>query len=270
VKSPHEDRRMKTLLTFLVVSLSVTAQTPPSKGRQIIDQAVQALGGDAFLQMKTLTSSGRIYSFFHDRTSGADVARIYSSYDTTLPTKGLGVREREVLGKKQDYSYLFLSDQAFDITYRGARPVPDEDWERYARTTSNDILYLLRFHRDDPGRQYDYVGSEVYLSMHVEVIDISDQEGHVVRAYIDHNTMLPVRVTFNWLDPTTKQRFDEETNFSKWRNAGDGVMWPFTIERQRNGYKVFQMFADKVEIGQELPAAIFDLPPGAKVLKKVN
>jgi hypothetical protein len=47
-------------------------------------------------------------------------------------------------------------------------------------------------------------------------------------------------------------------------------MWPFTIERQRNGYKVFQMFADKVEIDPELPATIFDLPAGAKVLKKVN
>ena len=47
-------------------------------------------------------------------------------------------------------------------------------------------------------------------------------------------------------------------------------MWPFTTERQRNGYKVFQIFADKVEINQELPAGIFDLPAGAKVLKKVN
>ena len=260
---------MKTFRTFLVLAVSLTAQTP-DKGRQVIDQTVQALGGDAFLQMKTRTASGRIYSFFHDRTSGADVARIYIAYDPIAPAKGLALREREVLGKKQDYSYLFLSDQAFDITFRGARPIPDEDWDRYARTTSNDILYLLRFHRNDPGRQYDYIGSEVYLSMHVEVVDIVDQTGQVVRVYIDHNTMLPVRVTFNWLDPTTKEHFDEETNLSKWRNAGNGVMWPFTIERQRNGYKVFQMFADKVEIDPELPATIFDLPAGAKVLKKVN
>jgi hypothetical protein len=268
---------MKTFLPLMLTAVSLAAQTSPqtasqtpSKGRQIIDQTVQALGGDAFLQMKTRVSGGRIYTFFHDRTSGSDIARIYTAYDAELPTKGLGLREREVLGKKQDYSYLYLGDQAFDITFRGARPIPDEDWDRYERTTTNDILYLLRFRRNEPGMQYDYVGSEVYLSMHVEVIDISDQAGRVVRVYIDHNTMLPVRVTFNWLDPVTKQRFDEETNFSKWRNAGNGVMWPFTIERQRNGYKVFQMFADKVDVNQELPAGIFDLPAGAKVLKKVN
>jgi hypothetical protein len=267
---------MKAFLPLMVVASLVaqtspqTASLTPSKGKQIIDQTVQALGGDAFLQMKTRVSGGRIYTFFHDRTSGSDIARIYTAYDAELPAKGLGLREREVLGKKQDYSYLFLADQAFDVTYRGARPIPDEDWDRYERTTTNDILYLLRFRRNEPGMQFDYVGSEVYLSLHVEVVDISDQAGSVVRVYIDHNTMLPVRVTFNWLDPVTKQRFDEETNFSKWRNAGNGVMWPFTIERQRNGYKVFQMFADKVEINQELPAGIFDLPAGAKVLKKVN
>jgi hypothetical protein len=264
---------MKTFLTLVVTAVllitHVGAQTP-GKGKQVVDQMVQALGGDAFLHMKTRVSGGRIYSFFHDRTSGADVARIYTAYDSEPPAKGLGVRERQVLGKKQDYSYLFLADQAFDITFRGARPLPDEDWERYERTTANDILYFLRFRHNEPGVLYDYVGSQVYLSMHVEVVDITDQAGSTIRVYIDHNTMLPVRVTFNWLDATSKQRFDEETNFSKWRNAGDGVMWPFTIERQRNGYKVFQMFADKVEINAELPAGIFDLPAGAKVLKKVN
>jgi hypothetical protein len=47
-------------------------------------------------------------------------------------------------------------------------------------------------------------------------------------------------------------------------------MWPFTIERQRNGYKVYQMFASKVEVNQALPPGIFELPPGARTLKKVN
>jgi hypothetical protein len=264
---------MKTFLTFIAMAVSLHSQStaqPPGKGKQVIDQAIQALGGDAFLHMKTRIASGRIYSFFHDRTSGSDIAKIFTAYDSAPPAKGLGVRERELLGKKQDYSYLFLGDQAFDITYRGARPIPDESWDRYERTTRNDILYFLRSRRNEPGLLFDYVGSDVYLSMHVEIVDITDQAGNTVRVFFDHNSMLPVRVTFNWLDPTTRQRFDEETNFSKWRNAGDGVMWPFTIERQRNGYKVYQMFADKVEINPELPAGIFDLPSGAKVLKKVN
>jgi len=81
--------------------------------------------------------------------NGFDVTTIYTEYLDNKPAKGLWVREREVLGKKQDYSYLYLADQGFDVTFRGARPLPDENWDRYARTTKNDILYLLRFRRDD-------------------------------------------------------------------------------------------------------------------------
>ncbi len=254
----------------LCCALVAGAQTAPaSKGRQVVDQAVTALGGDRFLHMHSRMASGRIYSFFHNEMNGFDVTTIYTEYLDNKPAKGLWVREREVLGKKQDYSYLYLADQGFDVTFRGARPLPDENWDRYARTTKNDILYLLRFRRDEPGMEYDYIGSEVHISTHVEVVDVSDANGDTVRVYFDHNTLLPVRQSFSWLDPVTKQRNDEVTEFDKWRDAG-GVQWPFTIERHANGYKTYQIFADKVEIGQPLPPNIFDLPPGAKILKKVN
>src|ERR1700761_3275126 len=112
----------------------------PGKGKQIIDQAVSALGGDRFLNMRNRVAKGRIYSFFHDQLSGLDVTTTYTEYLPQIPKNGLGIREREVLGKKQDYSYLFLPDQAWDITFRGARPIEDEAWGRYVRTTENDIL----------------------------------------------------------------------------------------------------------------------------------
>ena len=259
------------LIATALAALLTSAQTSsPNKGKQVIDEAIAALGGDRFLQMQSRVASGRIYSFFHDQMSGLDVATIYVEYAARKPAKGLAVREREVLGKKQDYSYLFLSDQGFDVTFRGARPIPDESWERYQRTTQNDILYLLRFRHDEPGIQYDYVGSEVELTTHVEIVDITDASDLTIRVYFDHNTKLPVRESYQWLDAETKQHDDEITTFDKWRDAGAGVMWPYTIERERNGYKAYQMFANKVEVGKPLPPAIFDLPPGAKLLKKVD
>ena len=254
-----------------VFAASLFAQNPPpDQGKQIVDKAIQALGGDTFLHMRSRVTSGRIYAFFHDAMNGSDIATIYTEYLDEKPTKGLGIREREVMGKKQDYSYLFLPDQAFDITFRGARPFPDDRWERYRRSTRNDILYLLRMRRNEPGLQFDFVGSDVLITTHVEIVDITDSAGTTLRVYFDHNTFLPVRQSYQWLDPETRQHNDEVTDFDKWRDAGNGVMWPFTIERQRNGYKAYQSFANKVEVNQSLPPAIFDLPPGAKLLKKVE
>ncbi len=241
-----------------------------NKGKQVVEAAVAALGGPQFLQMRTRIASGRVYSFFHDQMSGLDRAAIYTEYPEPKPAAGLAVRERERLGKKQDYSFLFLADQGWDITFRGARPIPDETWERYVRTTETDILYLLRARYNEPGLDFDDVGNQVYLSRHIEIVDITDAKSRTVRVYFDFNTKLPVRQIYSWLDPETKERNEEISVFDKYRDVGQGIMWPYSIERERNGYKAYQFFADKVEANEPIPPKTFELPPGTRVLKKVD
>lgn len=242
----------------------------PKDGKQLAARVIAALGGDRYLNMHYRLAAGRVYAFFHDELSGYDLARIYTEYLPQAPPKALAVREREVLGKKQDYSYLFLPNQGWDITYRGARPVEDEKWDRYFRTTENDIFYILRVRYHEPGMQFDYVGSDVFLGTHVEVLDVTDSQNRTVRVYLDHNTFLPIHQTFSWLDEQTRYRNDEAADFGKYRDIGGGIKWPFTIERQRNGYKSYQMFANTVEADQPPPPGIFELPAGARMLKKVD
>ncbi len=268
---------LRRSVLFALMALPALTQTPalppaPSeiKAGGLIKKAVEALGGGEFTHMRTVTTRGRIYGFFHDNLSGLDIARTYVEYPDEKPAKGLAVTERQVYGKKQDYSVLYLPDQAFDITFRGARPIPDENWQRYRRATENDILYILRYRMKEPGLTFDYIGSDVLLSTHVEVIDVSDAHDITIRVYFDHNTMLPIRQVYTWQDAATKERNEEVTIYDKWRDAGFGVMWPFSIERQRNGYKTYQSFSDSVEVNRSLPEKIFDLPPGTKILKKVD
>jgi hypothetical protein len=264
---------LKTFRSLLLVLGSTAIGLPQAhtgKGKEIVDRAVTALGGERFLHMQNRIATGRVYSFFHDELSGLDVAKIITEYLPEKPANGLAVRERELLGKKQDYSFLFLENQGWDVTFRGARPISDETWDRYVRTTQNDILYILKVRHDEPGLQYDYVGSDVLFSTHVEIVDITDAHDQTIRVYFDHNTMLPARETYTWLDPETKYRNDEITQFDKYRDIGGGIMWPYSIERERNGYKSYQLFASSVEANQPVPPKTFELPPGAKVLKKVQ
>lgn len=267
---PLSARKAFAVLVCLAASVPLCAQEQPDRGRQFVGRAIAALGGDKFLHMQNRVARGRIYSFFHDQLSGLDVATIYTEYLGQPPAKGLGLRERELLGKKQDYSYLFLEDQGWDVTYRGARPIPDENWDRYERTTRNDIFYILRERRNEPGMLYDYIGTDTYLSSQVDVVDITDAQNQTVRVYFDHNTMFPIHQSFSWMDPDTRQHNDETADFDKYRDAGGGVMLPYSIQRERNGYKSYQMFASKIDVDQPMPPKIFELPPGARVLKKVN
>ena len=253
------------------LSIPLLAQTQAQiKGKQVVDAALAALGGQNFLQMHTRVASGRVYSFFRDQLSGLDLATVYTEYLDPKPAKGLALRERQLLGKKKDYSYLFLPDQGWDVTWRGARPIADENWHRYVRSTENDILYLLRTRYNEPGLEFDYVGDQVYLSRHIEAVDITDAQSRTLHVFFDYNSKLPMREAFEWLDPLTKERNEEVYTFDKYRDIGGGVQWPFDIQRERNGYKAFQFFADKITANAPIPAETFELPKGAKVLKKVD
>ena len=262
-------------LLTLVLSVSMPAPAHQSsvnlsddQAKAVVKSALAALGGERFLNMHSRVASGRIYSFFRDQTSGSDVARIYTEYLPSIPKDGLAVRERQLLGKKLDYSYLYLEKQAWDITFRGARPVERELWDRYARSTANDILYFLKYRMQEPNLYFDFIGSQVFLSRHVEVVDIIDSENQAIRVYFDHNTHLPIRETFSWLDPDTRYRNDEVIDYDKYRDIGGGVMWPFNTERARNGYKSFQMFANSMEANGAIPPKTLELPPGTRILDR--
>ncbi len=250
-------------------AVCVTAQ-PVDKGKQIVEDAIGALGGQQFLQMQNRVESGRAYSFYNEEISGLDIATIYTEFLTSQPENGLSVRERQVFGKKQDYSVLFLQDQGWDVTFRGARPVPDASLKRYLNSTRNNIFYILRVRYKEPGLEFDYVRRDVLQNVEVVMVDISDAQGQVIHVVFDRLTKLPIRQTFSYIDPETKIRMDESTEYGNYRDVGDGVKMPFSILRERNGLKVYELYANKVGVNQALPAKMFELPPGVKVLNKMN
>ena len=112
------------------------------RARQVIDDAVAALGGPKFLEMQDRIETGRAYSFYREEISGLSQAKIFTRY---VPVPGgktgddLGVQEREAFGKNEEYGYvLFRQDKGWEVTYRGPNQMEDERWERYRRTTLND------------------------------------------------------------------------------------------------------------------------------------
>ena len=74
------------LILLVACGASALAQTPAEqRGKKIIDQAIQALGGDNFLTMEDRIESGRAYSFYNDQISGLSIAKIYTRYITVAP-----------------------------------------------------------------------------------------------------------------------------------------------------------------------------------------
>ena len=81
------------------------------------------------------------------------------------------------LGRNRIIPICICQTKASTSRFGGARPLPDDRWENYARITENDVLYWLRFRHDEPGMQYDYIGNQVLITNHVDVVDMTDSKG---------------------------------------------------------------------------------------------
>jgi len=241
--------------TFAGVS---AADTP---GKKVIDDAIAALGGDNFLKMQDRVETGRAYSFYRDSLSDLSIAKIYTRYITVDPTKSahqLGVRERQSFGKNEDSAVVLLEAGGANITYRGPKAIPTEDFERYRETTLHNIFYILRQRLHEPGMEFESRGADVVDRMPVEIVDVIDGENFVVRVYFHQTTKLPVKQSFSRLDPKTKERDEEVTRFDRYRE-NQGIQWPQQITRERNGEKIYQIFADSVSFNQGLTDDLFSI-----------
>jgi hypothetical protein len=221
--------------------------------------------------METREQSGRAYSFYREQLTGLSIAKVYTRYynNVTDTAHELAQRERQNFGKKEDFGVLLGEQEAWDLTFRGARPLAQDRFARYKETTIRDIFYILRVRFHEPGLTFESRGAQVLQNAPVEIVDVTDADNRVTTVYFHQLTKLPLRQVFYRRDPVTKYKDEEITLFSKYRDVGNGVQWPFAVERERNGEKVFEIFADSVTINNpKVPDSLFALPSSIKILKQ--
>jgi hypothetical protein len=251
-------------IVVLLLAAFSAAQTPANvRGKKVIDDAIAALGGDKFLQVQDRIETGRAYSFYRDNLSALSVAKIYTRYLTVNPTQSaheLGQRERQSFGKNEDSAVVLREDGGANITYRGPKPLPVEEFERYRESTLHNIFYIFRQRLHEAGMDFEFVGSDVVDRVPVDIVDVIDAENFTVRVFIHQTTKLPVKQSFSRLDPKTRDRDDEVTRFDRYRD-NQGIQWPQQITRERNGDKIYQIFADSVSFNQDLTDDLFTIGP---------
>ena len=249
-------------IALLLLAAFSAAQTPANvRGTKVIDDAIAALGGDKFLQVQDRIETGRAYSFYRDNLSALSVAKIYTRYLTVNPTQSaheLGQRERQSFGKNEDSAVVLREDGGANITYRGPKPLPVEEFERYRESTLHNIFYIFRQRLHEPGMDFEFVGSDVVDRVPVDIVDVIDAGNFTVRVFIHQTTKLPVKQSFSRLDPKTRDRDDEVTRFDRYRD-NQGIQWPQQITRERNGDKIYQIFAESVSFNQDLTDDLFTI-----------
>ena len=262
---------MRALLIFFLGVSLLPAQTIQQKGRQVIDEAIAALGGDNFLALKNKVEQGMFFSFYREEISGLSRATVSTMYPPAADPPKVGdlyQRERQSFGKnKESWAVLFSEDDGWEVTYRGAKPLDTETIKNHRDSRQRDIFYILLRRLGEEGLIIEHRGSEVVDNRPMQVVDITDSENRVVRVWFHYSTKLPFRQIIDRRDEFGI-RHEIVTIFDKYRDAGGGVMLPLTLQRERDGKREFSMYAESVEINQILPEEIFTLPGNLKILER--
>src|SRR4051794_19538123 len=254
--------KLSGLLIFafaLTAGGAAAAETAQQRGKRVVDDALKAVGGDAYLAMQDRVESGRAYSFYREKLEGLSIAKIYTRYLTPQPGK-ISVRERQNFGKDEYAGILFNEQGGWEITFRGARPLEAKRLENWRDGTLRNIFYILRQRLKEPGMDFYSRGSDLYENRPVEIVDITDSNGLIVTVYFSQSNKLPVRQTLKRRNLDYKDFDNEETLFAKYRDIGGGVMWPMSIRRQRNGEKLYEIYSESVQINKNLKDDLFTLP----------
>jgi hypothetical protein len=258
---------MRVICSLLLsCALACAAETAQQRGKRVVYEALDALGGKAYRGMEDRVESGRIYSFYRDSLQSLPIAKIYTRYVAPVPGK-LSVRERRNYFKDESYGLLYNENGGWEITFRGARPLDEKQIETFRDATMRNIFYILRQRLDEPGMDFYSRGADLYENRPVEIVDITDAQGLTVTVYFSSLDKLPVRQILKRRNEQYKDFDNEETTFAKYRDVGGGVKWPFSIRRFRNQEKLFELYSDSVQINRNLKDDLFTLPAKLPLLK---
>jgi hypothetical protein len=258
-------KRSVSLFLSIALAAASAAETAQQRGKRVVEEALKAVGGDAYLAMEDRVETGRAYSFYREQLQGLSVAKIYTRYLAPEPGK-ISVRERQNFGKNQDMGVLFTEAGGWEVTFRGARPLEPKRLDTWRDGALRNIFYILRQRLQEPGMDFYSRGSDLFENLPIEIVDITDANGLTVTVFFSQLNKLPVRQTLKRRNPDYKDFDNEETLFAKYRNVGNRVMWPMSIRRQRNGEKLFEMYSESVQINKGLKDDLFTLPVNIKML----
>jgi hypothetical protein len=219
------------------------------KAKALLDQMVQALGGQAYLNIQDISQQGRTYSFYHGQPNSVGTLfwRFYRYPD----------KERIELTKQRDVAFVYNGDKGYEITYKGTALEDPKTVTEYVRRRQHSLEWLVRKWLNEPGIALFYEGSTVAEEHPAEQVTILSPKNDSVTIYISTDNHLPIKKSYSWRDPMDKLRSTEDEVYDGYRNV-QGIMTPFSITRFLNGDMSNQRFLNSVTYNTGVSVSLFN------------
>jgi outer membrane lipoprotein-sorting protein len=226
----------------------MTPEASEAKGREILKQVIDALGGQAYLNEKTSQCDGRFAQFGHNGAlSGYLEFKVYWSY----PDKN-----RTDFAKKGNIIDLYSGDEGWTLDRDGVSEEPAPAVSDFQEGVKRNINNVLRNRLREDHIQIRFGGNSVVDLKQVDWVEITDAEERQFRLAVDHSTHLLVRSVVTIRDENSGEKMNETTVYSNYQ-LKDGVQVPMQVTKERDGRRVYQAFYSTCQINPQLPADFF-------------
>ena len=217
------------------------------KARALIDECIQALGGQAWLTVQDMEQQGRTYGFYHGQPNslGTPFWRFWKFPD----------KDRIELTKQRDVIYLHVGDKGYEITYKGTATEEPDVTADFVRRQQHSLEVVLRQWLSAPGTALFYDGPAVAEQRQSDSVTIMNAENDAVTLFLDINTHLPIKKTFTWRDKD-RYRNEEAEVYDNWRPV-QGITTAHSTLRVKNGDITNQRFLTTVKYNQGLSDSLF-------------
>jgi hypothetical protein len=268
-------RRVSSLLPIALAAMTLLAPVFPSlasaqpaaaagednakKAHAVLDAMVQALGGQAWLEMKNQMREGHAAAFFHGNPDlGTTLYWEYHSWPDS---------DRYEYTKHRDVLQFYIGRKGWEVTYKGKAPLPQEQVDDYLRRRDHSIETAIKVWLKDPRTILVYEGQHLAARHLAEQVTLISGDNEAVTILTDVQTHLPLRRSFEWRDPVYKDKNVDAEEYDDYHVVG-GFPTPFTVTRFKNDDMVRQQYLTRAVYNQPLDADFWNVDAAAHRVKK--
>ncbi len=254
----HSLRPIKKIVPVLFAAV-VFAFSSRGQDEEVIQKlfqdAIQAMGGEAFLQVTDMASEGQLFVF----NNAGDSSGLTKFYDyTKLPDKS-----RFELGnkKKEMEITVFNLEKNEGWILEGQKPTREatqSEMQEFKNSANHSIDNIFRFRYKDPQNKLFYLGPGDGHEVTLEIVKILDPENDEVTVYFDRISKLPVKTESHSVN-SRGIRLRHVNEFSQW-HVIQGVKTPLRVDGYINGRRSLQQFILKISYNNNLSDSFFSKP----------
>lgn len=258
-------------LLLVLAAFACAAQTekpspnPDEKAEKILQQAIQAMGGDRYLNVKTVIGRG-FFTDYKDGVSGIPQRFVdYIVYPDKERTEFSGGGARLIQTNNQDKGWIFDSAA---ITLKDQTAEQLEDFRLATRT---GVENLLRGAWRTQGAKLSYIGRrEAGLARRNETVRLTYPDGFWIEYEFAAADGLPAKVLYQTKhkkpDTDEMDEIAEEDRLYKPITI-DGVVAAYVVDHFRNGLQTSRINYESVEFNKPIADSLFAKPANIKAIK---